>query len=280
MPRFINMPKGFRPAPGLEKLVKFQDGKMLVPEGMEEDKAKEIAARAIGQNRMLAKFASYQASADDRKKVASILGKAEEEVAAYGIYRVLASSSRKDYQDDRLSKAVLERMGQQYAEGYTVTLMHSPSIGIGSTFEYEISDAGDGQTELFVKFYVSPDAQLPSGNAVKLLNDGVYRRVSIASLMRMTAYVPAEKDGEQGYFWYDEPDTVQVLELAVVHMGMNRDAKMASVGTSDFWGSDTFGQIHEETDTDMEKIKVILPGDVEVELENSAAEPLQALAKA
>lgn len=165
---------------------------------------------------------AYSPTDEDRKKVAEIVGKDADD---FGIYRTVASSTDIDSERDMFTLAFLEAMGKQYNEGRQVSFMHERGHGVGRTFDSEIVQRQDGQHELFVKFYVVPDAMTPTGNAKSLIDAKVFDRTSVMVAARPTEYVDSEKSQDgKGYYVFGEGKGMQVIHLGLVDMGANQAA--------------------------------------------------------
>ena len=178
----------------------------------------------------------------------------EVDMGDYGFFRFIASSTRMDLHRHKFTRKFLSGFRDQYKEGRTMLFQHKHDYGIGQTFDARIIKAEDGEYELEVKFFIHPEAKIPSGiPAIDAINSGTYKRASVGFIAKMSKYIPAsESQDKEGYFIYDETKSLSVLELSIVAMGANTDAKIKSTPA----GLPTFGKIENEKDILMKDIEL------------------------
>ena len=246
------------------------DGSDLVFQGYDSQQVKDICKRMSGLVGNASRT-KYKATDLDRQMIESMIDTESVDVASFGIYRAVVSSTQTDTSNDKFSVEVLNEMGQQYKDGRTVVLGHDMYSAVGKTFDAEVV-ASEGGHELFVKFYVLPGLQTSTGGEVKTMLDvGAYDRFSIGAFMKITHSVRDEETGIREYF-YDHNNVV-VAHLGIVDMGANTDAMSKSASGAGL----SFGEIKEEQNEfpkmKFEKTYKSL-GNVSVSLEPEAVEAL------
>lgn len=166
------------------------------------------------------------------------------DIENYGFFRFIASSTRMDLHRHRFTRKFLVGFRDQYKEGRTMLFQHKHDHGIGQTFDSRVVKADDGEYELEVKFFIHPEARLPTTmTVIDAINSGTYKRASVGFIAKMSKYIPAsESEDKEGYFIYDETKSLNVLELSIVAMGANTDAKIKSTPS----GVITFGEIEQD----------------------------------
>ena len=218
----INIPNGL---PGV-----VAEGDSIVLEGYQKEEVNGIANKILGSHEKQGKNEldkTYSPTDEDKAKVKAMVG---EDVDEFGIYQCVASDTRIDSERDKFGEAVLRKMEEDYREGRTVVISsHGRNMGVGSTFDAEIITASDGEKELLVKFYISPAAVAPTGNALQLMKHKVYKCVSIYAYVYPTDYVPHDKSEDgSAYYRYDSSEDQKTIHLAIVDMGANPSAKIKS----------------------------------------------------
>lgn len=238
--------------PGVEQkgnVLEF-DGRYGLPE------VKETCKRLTSPVRSVAKVKAYSPTEQDFQEIGSrVPGTVD--ASGFGVYQVIASSTRIDTDRDKFGKEILDEMARQYTEGRTVVWGHDVDHGVGKTFAAEVVQAEDGEHELTVKFYVDPETTAKTGNAKRLLDSGIYDRVSIWAYVYPSDYVHSEKSPDGKSYWiFADPEGMIVRHLGIVDMGANTDAVFKSKSDPD--DVFTFGEI--ETETDMNEIEIKIKG--------------------
>lgn len=225
-----------------------RDGDYLTFRGIGETRISEILKK-ISESGERPQFVAlekqYSPTESDWTRIKTLV-KPGVDVANFGVYRTVASSTRIDSDRDKFGKAVIDKLAEHYQEGRTVVIEdHSGRMGIGKTFEAAVEMAPDGQHDLVVKFYVDDQLNGSSGNAKRLLDSGVYDRVSIKAFIGYPEYIESTSSADgRGYWLYDQAERVQTAHLAVVDYGANPDAKFKSAGgKSEKTESANFGEI-------------------------------------
>jgi uncharacterized coiled-coil protein SlyX len=171
----------------------------------------------------------YQATDADKALIRKHVSKGYD-VDSLGIYQVVASSTNPDMEGHIMSKAVLDKLAADYRKGKTIVLgSHDRGSGVGKSFDAHVEPFGDGH-QLLVKFYVAPDMVGPNGSPAKsLIDTGVYSESSIYALFTEKPNVEkVEKDG-QTHLLFKDGKGMETVHLAIVDIGMNRDAVMKSI---------------------------------------------------
>ena len=184
----------------------------------------------------------YSASKSDYDKIAEKVADGVD-IEAFGVYSVLASSTRTDSTRDRFTRKVLNAMATHYKEGRTIVLgSHHRDTGIGKSFDATVSKAADGEYELTVKFYVPPGARTTTGaNAKDMLDSGIYPRASIMAYWAEDPQVKVSGEGSDRVWEYPSAAGMQTIHLAILDMGANHDAVMKSLNSKS--DTDTGGNL-------------------------------------
>jgi len=219
-----------------------------------------------------------QSWTDEDKAIVQAIVK-NQDIEGFGNYVSIASSTRIDFERDKFGESLLQEMAKQYEEGRTVVFMHNASMGIGRTYAAKVVDGQNGDKELEVKFYINPNAQLPTGNAKELIDTGVYSRLSVSVFARPTDYIEADKspDGKP-FYSFQSGEGAAVKELSLVDMGMNADAQIlkgyGQKSTSD--APPTFPENQKDA-MELTKYKIKSFDDKSIELPDSAIEVVKSL---
>ena len=213
-----------------------------IPESFEINETKSALKAIANPPEIEGEFEPYTPTTKDIELAQEKTSKGTD-MEDYGFFRFTVSSTRMDMHRHKFTRKFLTGFRDQYKEGRTMLFQHKHDYGIGQTFDARIVKADDGEYELEVKFFIHPEAKIPSGiPAIEAINSGTYKRASVGFVAKMSKYIPAsESEDKEGYFIYDEVKSLTALELSIVAMGANKDALVKST-PSDL---PTFGEIEQ-----------------------------------
>lgn len=190
-----------------------------------------------------------------------------ESLDGFGFYEVYAAETLLDRHNEVLTKAFLQILADRYAEGRTVVDAHDSTHRTGKTFAAKVvkHPSVEGEYALSVKFYVSPDARMKSGNtAINEINQNIVDRMSVAFSYRDYEYISSDDASnpyDHGYVLIDAPKKgkeyyIEAYELSLVTMGAQAGARIKSAQTDPNEAPRTFGSKAEEMSLQTLKISI------------------------
>ena len=210
-----------------------------------------------------------------------------ENLDGFGIYEAVAAETLLDRHNEVLTKGFLQILADRYAEGRTVVDSHDSQHRLGKTFAAKVVKHPEleGESQLIVKFYVSPNAKMKSGaTAVQEIDQGIVDRLSVAFSYRDYEYIAADDADnpyDHGYVKIDAPKKgkesyIEAYEISTVSMGAQAGARIKSAQTDPNTPPRTFGSKAEEME--FETLKITVRGqETEVKVATESAGTLKSI---
>lgn len=226
--RVTQAPSSFRKSVlGIHPEVKLSGNQLQFPDSWSDDAVAKFLIDADAGSKFLesAAFKAYKPSASDIAIVKGLMIDEATDVTKFGFYRIYASDTLVDLQDEKPTKALLEELAMQYKSlngqpGQSLLINHGINSFAGATFDAEVLplEGSTDQWVLWIKVYV-PDMLLFNANKiVDLVNT---RAISKASIQFRPGKVTWKEMGDKviGILDVDPARKAVAIELSLVYKG-------------------------------------------------------------